>query len=161
MAKFAQLFPWLRDLFPPSEARGFQPSEVSEDVSLVHQVHQGTDLLDKALSHNLTSVAGTAFIETPEVDTGFFWYVLACGVKTNDATARLLTISLAGTTTWPLASTRTAYANNQAHAVPRAFIVPPFQKIRGEANAIGGGQSVILRVLYFKIALGLPAPPSP
>lgn len=162
MAKFSELFPWLRISFPPAEARGFQPSEVSEDVSLVHQVYQGTHILDRALSHNVNGTLGATSVLTPVVPVGKFWYVVACSALHNDAVARQLQISIIGTTAWGIASEPAVFLTNQALTVPRAFIVPTHQGLRADVfPAITGGTRVTIRALFFEIDLGLPAIPSP
>jgi len=162
VAKFAALFPWLRDLFPPSEARGFQPSEISEDVSLVHQVHQGTDFLDVALTVNVSSAAGVAQVFSPVVDDGFYHYVIACGMNHDDPTSRRASVGIDGTTIWPLVDTEGVQVIPSFHflSVPRAFILPTHQRLQARVNTIAAGQVVTLRALYFKIPLGSPAPPS-
>lgn len=162
MAKFSSLFPWLRTLYPPAEARGFQPSEISEDVSLVHQVHQGTDFLDKALNLNAIGTLGAVNADGPDVESGFYWYVIACGAFHDDTTDRELEVTIRGAAaTWPLASGTRIMPADVFVVVPRAFILPTFQRLRGAVPSITAGKRVVLRALYFKIALGLPPVPSP
>jgi len=160
VAKFSGLFPWLRTLYPPAEARGFQPSEISEDVSLVHEVHVGTDFLGTALSQALSATAPILFIESDVVPVGFFRYVIAFSGLHNDPTARDITLSISGTSIWA-AESALSWTRNVHLATPRAFIVPTHQRLRVEVNALATAQTVSLRMLYFDIALGLPAVPSP
>lgn len=166
MAKFSELLPWLRTLFPPAEARGFQPSEVSEDISLVHQVHQGTEILDNALVLNLSSAAGVTFIDGPTVPDQFYHYVIAAGGFHNDgATARELFLQIsrsAPAANFPIATAREiTFPSTQYIASPRSFIVPSDYFLRLSVPAIAVGSLVTLRAIYFEIPVGLPAVPSP
>lgn len=161
MAKFSQLFPWLRTAFPPAEARGFQPSEVSEDVSLVHDVFQGTDFLDKALSVNVVGTAGSKNVDAPSVADGFYWYVIACGIFHDDPVARESLVVINGPSTWPLVSAGRALPTNIFLPVPRAFILPTHENLRGNVPALAAGQKITIRALYFRISLGRTAVPSP
>lgn len=164
MAKFSQLFPWLRDLYPPAEARGFQPSEVSEDVSLVHEVYRGTDFVTPPQSIAVSGGAGATFIDQPTVDEGFYHYVIACSAFHNDTvTDRDISIQLR--TPVPvnigIASSPRPTPANVFVVVPRSFILPTFQALRASVPAIGGAFTVTLRTFFFRIRLGSPAVPSP
>lgn len=161
MAKFAKLFPWLREMFPPSQGVGFQPTEVSEDVSLVQQVLTGTEGLGTALAQTIIGGAGVVSAVTPAVGSGFFWYVLAAGAFHDDPVARDMWISIGGTSVWVLGEGGRAMPTNVPVFAPRAFIVPSHQHVRAEVAAIAGGQKVRLRILYLQIPLGQPAVPSP
>jgi len=162
MSKFSELLPWLRTLFPPAEARGFQPNEVSEDISLVHQVHQGTDFLDRALSELVVGAAGVDVINSLPVDAGFYHYVVACHLEHNDTTDRNATIAMAGTSEWGLAASGAgAISRNIFLPVSHAFILPTFQNIRGDVVSLAATFVARLNILYFRIPLGLPAPPTP
>jgi len=161
MAKFASLFPWLRDLFPPSQGVGFQPTEVSEDVSLIHAVYQGTERLGAALSQSITGGGAVTSVQTPAVGSGFYWYVLACGCWHDDTTARNMWLSMQGTSSWALAEAGRAMPINVQLPSPRAFIVPSHQTVQAEVDGLAAGKILRLRVLYFNIPLGQPAIPSP
>jgi len=162
MAKFSQLLPWLRQLFPAASQPGLQPSEVSEDVSLVHEVYQGTDFLTEVIEEAVTSAAGVAFIVTRDVPAGFYWYVLACHLFTDDPTGRFGGIFISGATDHGIAGEPTgAISAGEILSVPRSFIVPPNHRISASLNAITAGDTVSLHALLYEIRLGLPPPPSP
>lgn len=160
MGVIARRFRWLEILFPPAQADPPNPSVVSADISLVHQVLSGTERFDEAAIATFTSPAGVAFIDSVPVPAGKYHYVFACSAFHNDPVAREVGIFINLVNDFAIASSGRAVPINRPITVPRAFTMPPRSKLRANVDAIAAGQSVSLRVLSLELAIGEPVPPT-
>lgn len=162
MGEFQKLLPWLRVLFPPSKATGFNPFEVSEDVSLTHLVFNGSDRLQEFFTFAGSAAAGVATITAGAAPADKFWFVFAASCFHNDPIARDMWLSLVpvGLNPSELAVSTRAVPTNVPLATPRPFIVPPRTQVRGSVVAIAAAQIISLRFQYLELDLGEPPPPA-
>jgi len=145
---------WLQILFPPAEANPVNPSTVSEDIVLVHQVLSGSEKMDEADAQFVNGAAGVLVVNSTVVPAGKFWYVFATSMNHNDATARISMISIQrGGTIIGLALQTGLQLNNKLPVV-RAFILPAGWSIRWETTALGGAQIIQGSWAFLELDIG-------
>lgn len=150
-------------LFPPAEALPPQPGSVSDDISFVHQVLQGTERLEDVRNENVSAPAGILTVDGPTVPDTKYWYVFACSAQHDDGTARRLFISMIHdgairVAIMDAANSGAVQPQNVPLAVPRAFLLPPRSNLRADVTVIGGANILNLRYIYLELDLGEPHP---
>lgn len=163
MGIISRRFRWIEKLFPPAAAGPINPSVLSNDISLIHPILNGTEDLGQLQGFVGVAAAAATLFDSAVVPDEKYWFVLACGVTQDDPIARELIIHMidqAGNSQ-PLAASDRAIPTNHWLSVPRAFILAPTFKLQVLADAMAAGQRMRFRFAYKELDLGAPAPPSP
>jgi len=152
---------WLELLFPPGQAAPPNPSEVSDDIVLVHQVLTGTERLTQFQEFNVTGGAGSNTATGPAVPADKWWYVFAAGVFHNDPLPVEMALHMRSDITalevCVIAAER-AVPTFARLGAPRPIILPPRCNLFGRTIGIAGAQQVTVRGIFIEMDLGEPAP---
>jgi len=162
VARFAQILPWLRRIFPPADAAGqLNPSEISEDVTLVHLIYTGTELLAQGVLEH-ANVFGTlgansaVLIPRDAINTIVVFYAT---VTHNDPTAQFTFFELQ-VQNFPLqlpVTNPVSVAQNREHVIGRVIIVPQNSELILRAESIGGAALLSGQAYFARMAPGRPA----
>ncbi len=160
MGVISRRFRWIEQLFPPAASGPRNPSVISNDISLVHPILNGTESLDEVKGFVGVAAAAATLFDSSIVPDGKYWFVLACGLTHDDPVARELIIHLIDKpgNSQALAASSRAIPKNHWLAVPRAFIMPPTFKLQAIADAMAAGQRMRFRFSYKELNIGAPHP---
>lgn len=164
MARFSQLLPWLRVIFPPADAAAqLNPSEVSEDISLVCSVYHGTELMRPGSLNvvTATSVVGVEFVELIPAVPQLLTAVHFLDGGHNDATSRVIffEISLGDFNTVIVITPRIFAVTNERLSPERTLILPPNTALVFRATAISVGNVVTAHAAFSRFEAGKPVQP--
>lgn len=144
----------LQTIFIPAEPKPVMPSEVSDEIVLIHPaVPPMVALKEGKFFHAaVTGAAGVATVDGPQVPTDRYWWVQTCDVRHDDGTARLISLEMVDTVPniVVIFSEQTTRASNAPAPMARAFLLPNDTFLRGRLNAITAGNFVSIRFFYLE-----------
>lgn len=161
MGIISRRFRWLQQLFPPAEARPINPSVVSDDIALTHEVLPGTELLSEIIFNFVNGAAGVLVVNTTVVPEGKFWYVPYAHIEHDDPTFRRGEIDVQKSGVFVSITTileTERIRTNSPYAVLRPFIMPATTSIRGELDGLLGTARLQLVWAYLELDIGAPIP---
>jgi len=162
MGIISRRFKWLEVLFPPAEAQPINPSTVSNDIALTHELLPGTERLDEVNYEFVNGAAGVLVINSSSPPAGKFYYCIACSLEHDDgATARVLMILIQRPTgsNWAGLMHEGLASAERPFPVGRPFILPPRHTVRWETTAILGTKRIQGHLLFLELNIGEPIPP--
>jgi len=143
----------LNTIYTPAEPRRLMPSQISEEIVLVHPAQPFPSSLPDIKENLVTGAADvtTIFGSTPQADR-YFW-VHAAAVLHTDPTNRDMNLALENIIsgiTFRLVVTF-QQPGNRPVLLARSIIVPPGYRIHGFVGALSPGENLDLRVLFLDL----------
>jgi len=154
-------FNFLNEIFPPAGSLPPQPGSVSDEISLVHQVLNGTDRLEEWRFFSAAGAAGVKFVISGQSAADKYWSTFGLETFHDDPVALDGWFSLVPDGSSPVAiqTSDRAIPTSIHFGCTRRIIIPPRTAVRVDFPALAAAQVIILRFQYLELVPGEPAPP--
>ena len=158
MGLISRRFRWLQLLFPPAEAKPINPSFVSDDVVLVHQLLSGTEEVNRLDFQFANGAAGVTLVNSPQVPEGKFWYVPYASFSHDDTTARTGIFSVQSSGIFPGFAIDSSMAQNIPLVAPRPLLLRSGTSLRAQLITLLGTKRIQLSWAFLELDVGAPMP---
>lgn len=147
MSGFARIFRGLVDSFPSSGAGPTSaPSQLSDEVSLVHEISNAFSRIDERRIINVVSVAPATVLDFPPAPINRYQYVFGASGFHNEGVgaSRPIEFYILDTVAFAIAiqlttSRPNTFLANQIFSLSRPVIVPPRALLRIFVDGLAGG----------------------
>lgn len=151
----------LQTIYTPQEPRRVMPSDLAEEIVLVHPAQPFASSFNEIRSDAITGTAGATSVVGTNPGTDRYFWIHAFSGEHDDPVDRDMTLELEQAT--PSRNVAIAFfpavPAGQQRPSPRSFYVPFGWRLRVRVNAIAAGQVVLLRSMFVDFLEGEVAPP--
>lgn len=137
-------------VFIPQEPRRVMPSDIAEEIILVHTVQPPTASFPATNNANVVGAAAVIQVDSNQPAPSHYFWCHAISGEHNDPVARVIGISLrhvANNSNVSLVEPASRTQGQQL-ATTRSILVPRGWVIRVNANALAAGQVLTLRMMF-------------
>lgn len=150
----------LTTLYLPQEPRRVMPSELADEIVLVHPAQPFASSFNEIRLESTIGATGAVIAVGLLPGTDRYFWVHSFSATHDDTTAREMQVGIRQDSTGDEAAVvwRNGVGAAQPLPSPRSLLIPQGYRLYARTNAIGAGSAITLRAIYLDLLEGEIAP---